>query len=427
VPAWLTFNAATRTFTGTAPANSPDVIVNVTARDAAGLATTDQFTVFTDAPAAGGGTGGTPAVQTDSWTLMIYVAADNNLESFALSDLNEMELVNLPSSVNVVVLVDRAAGFSTAEGNWTDTRRGQIVFNSNPGVLGSTLASIGERNTGDPATLTEFINWGAQNYRANNYGLVIWDHGGGLSGTAWDDASGGANLSIAEASRAIQNSTLGHLDFLGFDTCLQGMIEQAMDVRTLTDVVVASQKVEPGDGWDYTRWLTPLVANPNLTDLALGAAAVAGYDAFYSGPETLTAVDTSLLDELTTAMNTFVNAALPNLGGNGVTTDEVRLRVHRNAATQVYSGTPDYRDLGNFMSRIAADGAITQSIRDAATGVFNAVDAATYASTNVAGFNGLSVNLPTTAAGANAADYSSSNYRFLAETNWRGFLGAMNA
>ena len=45
----------------------------------------------------------------------------------------------------------------------------------------------------------------------------------------------------------------------------------------------------------------------------------------------------------------------------------------------------------------------------------------------VAGFNGLSVYLPTTAAGAQLSDYTASNYAFLADTGWRGFLGALNS
>ena len=43
LPSWLSFNAATRTFTGTPPTNATNVSVNVTAVDSYGLATTETF------------------------------------------------------------------------------------------------------------------------------------------------------------------------------------------------------------------------------------------------------------------------------------------------------------------------------------------------------------------------------------------------
>ena len=125
----------------------------------------------------------------DSWTLMVYMAADNNLEQFAIADLNEMESVTLPGSVNVVTLVDRAPGYDSGNGNWTDTRVGDIRHDGSLGTLGSTLVSQGELNTGRGSTLTDFIDATVAANPASRYGLIVWDHGGGLSGTAWDDSS----------------------------------------------------------------------------------------------------------------------------------------------------------------------------------------------------------------------------------------------
>ena len=44
LPAWLTFNPATATFLGTAPAAAQALFVRVTATDASGLSATDMFT-----------------------------------------------------------------------------------------------------------------------------------------------------------------------------------------------------------------------------------------------------------------------------------------------------------------------------------------------------------------------------------------------
>jgi hypothetical protein len=57
---------------------------------------------------------------------MMYVDGDNNLEENALEDINEMEMAEFPSTVKVIVLVDRTPGESSADGNWTGTRLYEI-------------------------------------------------------------------------------------------------------------------------------------------------------------------------------------------------------------------------------------------------------------------------------------------------------------
>jgi len=60
--------------------------------------------------------------RTPKWTLLIYMAADNNLEPFVIQDINELErglwLIEQnaldPALVDILVLVDRAEGYSRA-------------------------------------------------------------------------------------------------------------------------------------------------------------------------------------------------------------------------------------------------------------------------------------------------------------------------
>ncbi len=50
LPAWLSFNATLRSFSGTPPVGSPDLMIRVRGADNAGLAATDDFSITTAAP-----------------------------------------------------------------------------------------------------------------------------------------------------------------------------------------------------------------------------------------------------------------------------------------------------------------------------------------------------------------------------------------
>jgi hypothetical protein len=123
----------------------------------------------------------------DDWTILVYMDADNNLELPGLLDLNEMEAAGSSEQVNVIVQIDRALGESTLDGDWSDTRRYRILGDGDRNLLNSEpLQSLGEQNMGDPQVLADFISWGIQSFPANRYALILWDHGAGWSGIAYD-------------------------------------------------------------------------------------------------------------------------------------------------------------------------------------------------------------------------------------------------
>ena len=62
-------------------------------------------------------------------TLVVYMACDNDLESYALQNLKQMEKTEF-SKINVLVLMDRSEGYDETDGNWTDTRLFEVVHDS---------------------------------------------------------------------------------------------------------------------------------------------------------------------------------------------------------------------------------------------------------------------------------------------------------
>lgn len=221
-----------------------------------------------------------------TWTVLVYMAADNNLEAFALKDFNEMEQAGSSPGVNVLVQFDRAADYDTSDGDWTDTRRFLVQQDIVPNAINSLeLDSLGETNTGDPTYLTDFVLWGIENYPAEHYALVIWDHGGAWLGMATDDSADGDTLTMPELDEAlkavIDTGVIDQLDVIGFDACLMGTLEVYRTVAPYARYAVGSPALVPARGWDYTGLLKALYADPSMDARAFGQTVVDRFFTFY--------------------------------------------------------------------------------------------------------------------------------------------------
>ena len=359
-----------------------------------------------------------------AWTIMVYMAADNNLESFALLDLNEMEAALGSTDIQSVVMLDRIAGYDSSASNWTDARMGAVVRDGSNTALASlgSGTSIGEVNTGDPDTLTDFINWTVANNPADNYALVIWDHGGGLSGAAWDDTNAGDNLTLKEIASALSNSDLDNLDILAFDACLMGMVEVATEFKGVADYLVASEELVPGTGFAYDNLLNAITSLDTASAVDVANAMLNTYAAEYTGQRdiTMSSVDLAQIDNLNAALNQFTTAIIGQLG-NRTTLSAVRTAA-RNSVDMPSDASYDYVDLRDFMSRMTGN-SIPASVRVAAAQVVTALDAAVLdevGTVNSAG--GLSIYLPF---GTDWVDpgYNASQYAFAAAVPlWDDFL-----
>jgi len=262
-----------------------------------------------------------PIDETAEWTVMVYLDADNNLESAGIDDINEMEMVGSTSEVNIVVQVDRVPysvlassnqGYAddTSNGNWTTTRRYYITQDFDPILINSPLKiDLVELNMGDPQTLVDFASWAAINYPAKKYLLVIWNHGGGFRSLnlakdiAWDDTNGGDKITMPELEDALSmiSAQIGkNIDLVGMDACLMAMTEVAYQIKDYADILVTSEESEPEGGWPYDTILSQITSNPSLTPTQLATNIVDDY--IFTYPTTYvtqSAIDLSYMDTLT--------------------------------------------------------------------------------------------------------------------------------
>lgn len=251
------------------------------------------------------------------WLILIYMAADNNLEPFAISDMNEIE-EGLPAegTVEVVVLVDRHKEFDTSDGDWTDTRVYRMVRDDTPAIRSEVIARPGELNTGDPAVLEAFIAASIKTFPARRHALVMWNHGGGWASMASDEdapgAEGGhAHLDIMSMRSAVAaglgRAGLPKFNIIGFDMCLMGQLEIAVELEGLADIMIASEELEAGDGWPYAAFL-PVFARQMVASRRLSQEIVHAFDEFYKTHPggkhaTLSSLDLAMVPEVIKALD----------------------------------------------------------------------------------------------------------------------------
>jgi hypothetical protein len=264
----------------------------------------------------------------NTWTVMVYMTA-STLADYVTPNLKQMEQAvgGLPSSVHFAVLLDWPTSIrykvTTGAGSqsWNGTGQAIIQPGTNTYLVTTPFdLSLGNQNTGDPATLTQFIQWAAQTAPAEHYALVLWDHGKGVNGVNFDDLDGTTpdHLTIPELATALRTVTTQaqpiRIDLLAFDACLMQMAEVGFAVSPYVDMVVGSEEYECASGYDYSRAFATLRSNPGQVD----ARTVAGglvqsyqnqYQGITSGEDTLSAATTSQYAAFTAALKIFTTAA----------------------------------------------------------------------------------------------------------------------
>lgn len=199
------------------------------------------------------------------WNYILYMAADNNLERFAIKNLHEIKSVLNGKDVNVIVLLDRAAGYDKTEGNWTTTRILELSHDSS--LEEDCLLELGELDTASPKTLADFLDFCKEYYPANRTILNIWSHGFGVypdckipntsrslisdyaTGYSKEDAM--KIIDFCSVIRSYCEKYQEKIDILQFDCCYMQMIEILWELNSFVDYIVGSECELPANGGNY--------------------------------------------------------------------------------------------------------------------------------------------------------------------------------
>lgn len=218
------------------------------------------------------------------WAVLVFMAADNDLEPYALKDLYEMEAgyesgtawAGSTARADVLVELDRKG-----EGERAGLHRYHLF--QQPEVY-SKKAALETREVRSPEVmrlpehgqalgreaeerLQNFLAWAAAEYPARRTLVVVWGHGRGwaadavpgqtapgFGGMAFDD-SDQSYLSTQALARVLK---LHPVDVYASDACLMQMAEVASEIAPYARFVVGSTQVQNFLGLPYRRILYEL-------------------------------------------------------------------------------------------------------------------------------------------------------------------------
>ncbi|MBN1507501.1 MAG: hypothetical protein JW955_11680 [Sedimentisphaerales bacterium] len=416
-------------------------------------------------------------VNMDSWTIMLYSAADDatsvkgmlrrkSIEDGLEQELDGMELIRLSDTpVNMLVLMDRHPDKPLPEirwpiwqsrydynlpgsvnwAQWHNTRWGWVSYDDSlsieeepEGRFSSVLVRPDpgaecELNTGNPRTLSDFVNWATTAAQAEHRMLVVGSHGSGRRGMAHDDTDKD-RLFLPELAEALDDMT-SPIDILVIEACICSTVEVLAELAhgpepntPRVGYVVAAQSTTNGygrssvfleaDGFEIkgTRtWLEDLASG---VDLAPKALATRIGNEWTMVREVHAAFDLSMYFDCEKAIREFVDAVLdPN-----VSTEDIR---QLGKIRDFHSFSYSHRDLFMFMLKL--DNALSNQpqaikIMDAAKEVRSAFVPMRMAYTSGMGDPpnaGLSVWFPSWA-GEDMSEYQ--HLEFAKATRWHLFL-----
>jgi hypothetical protein len=264
-----------------------------------------------------------------SWTVLVYMAADNNLSkppkpgelSPLDADLQAMMAATIDPGANVIVEVVTTGGVMT---RWQITQGTKTQLDVKPA---SVIV-----DTGKPGPLTDFLNWGIQAYPSMNVAFVMWAHGDGVIDWGPENAapSGQPNpilvrgapcatgfsdtfkdyLTTADLAAALAATAYcqggGKLGVVVFDSCLMSMVEIGYQIVASASYMVGCEIELMNPGLPYTTILSGMTSGLDAPGFA--SLVVADYAATTNAEtnSTLVAINLQKLPACATAFTALV-------------------------------------------------------------------------------------------------------------------------
>ncbi|MCF7900139.1 hypothetical protein K9K77_01385 [Candidatus Babeliales bacterium] len=334
--------------------------------------------------------------QSHKTTIIVYVAADNDLDYFARRNIEQMKKVGSNQNLTIAVQLDRY-------GAHEHTKRLLIEKNVIYQVNADDITAQQKLNSGNAQTLIDCCAWAIESFPADHYVLVLWNHGIGIvdfikgkstnaselfvfnphnhmlelnrsieflhyletkdtkrdpRGVCFSDTYGSylTNEKLDYALNEIKKSSLKGKNFaiIGFDACLMAMVEVAELIAPYADYMVASEEVELGTGWPYDQVLK-IFESQALTPEQFATHIVTKYADNYNAITkdfTMSAIDLKQIDPLIINTKKITNTLITMLHNECNLSVNRAIKASRSKKICTYFSEPSYIDLHHFYTNL---------------------------------------------------------------------------
>ena len=270
-------------------------------------------------------------------TVLVYIAADNNLAPFALQDLEEMKegMAGVADgTLHLLVYIDTGSSPRLVE---LKKRDGQVVEDV------------------------------VRTYDDRNSVVIYWSHADGWipygqASTRWvgqDTGNGDHRMNVAELVSVLED--VPHLDFLMFDACFMASVEVAYELRRFADYYIGSPTENPGPGAPYERLVPLMTADQAAVEMT--KAYFAAYEEIYDGGAGITNFNwtggTSICAMRTDALEELASLTAQLLPEGGVNNAELRQTVFDYDHDVISRDYVGYFDLRQLMEQVLDADAFT--------------------------------------------------------------------
>ena len=239
-------------------------------------------------------------------TVVVYIAAENNLENYSISNINQMEEGYKYGMGNLLVFWDSS----------TKTEILQIKPDVNSEIVSEVVWSHDKDvkfNSVNPENMNTILTWVIDNYPAKSYGLILWSHGlGWYPGTPqpvtkWfgqDTGVGDIRMDILDFDRAIPDNTF---DYIAFDACFMGTVEVAWELKNKAEYVIAAPTEILAAGFPYKNIVPALFQNNPVREKAIKIAEIF-YDNYNTSSGTIGVYHLPEIIELANQTKNLINS-----------------------------------------------------------------------------------------------------------------------
>ncbi len=340
------------------------------------------------------------------WTVLVYMAAANDLNPYAFLDLQEMMKVGSNDNVNILV-------YLTLQEDGQEKITQQLYVNK--GSM-TRVAPDSVRDSGDVETLKDALKWAFVTYPSDYKAVILWDHGSGdlnrsgrqlpPRGVCYDYDTG-HYLTDEDCLKAFSWARLNffnlkRFDIIAFDACLMASLAMAYTLSFDADYLVASQETIPGDGYQYAYLFSPFT-NGVLDPLSFAKNMISSYKQEYTGTldYTLSATDLRAVQSLVNNCNAVANVLTTQLKGKNKTTVRSTIKKCVSSLNCLSFDDGNYIDLCQFyknllknISGLKLSSAMANQFKNtlnAAINLFSTVIKANVKSVNYSQASGLSM------------------------------------